>query len=73
MNVAHVTISDVTVNRLRLGFAASSKNLVTTIIEEDISITYWTLLSEESFSRNWDNEDDAIYDNWREIYGVPTR
>jgi hypothetical protein len=33
----------------------------------------WRDLSDEALVRVWDNEDDAIYDNWRELYGVPTR
>lgn len=31
----------------------------------------WHQASEEAFTRVWDNEHDAIYDNWRELYGVP--
>ena len=30
----------------------------------------WHVASEETFARIWDNEHDAIYDNWRELYGV---
>ncbi len=30
----------------------------------------WTKLSEASFAIDWDNEKDAAYDNWRELYGV---
>ena len=30
-------------------------------------------LSEGSLSRIWDNDEDAAYDNWRELYGVPPR
>jgi hypothetical protein len=33
----------------------------------------WSLLSEDSLQRVWDNDADAAYDNWRELYGVPTR
>ncbi|MBU6349969.1 MAG: hypothetical protein KGS73_07440 [Chloroflexi bacterium] len=33
----------------------------------------WQQLSLNAFEREWDNEADAIYDNWRELYGVPTR
>ena len=33
----------------------------------------WTTSSESAFSKVWDNDDDARYDNWRELYGVPTR
>ena len=25
----------------------------------------WSLLSQESLTRVWDNDEDAIYDNWR--------
>jgi hypothetical protein len=30
----------------------------------------WTKLSEASFARDWDNEKDAVYDNWKKHYGV---
>jgi hypothetical protein len=30
----------------------------------------WSSLSEPSLHRIWDNEEDARYDNWRELYGV---
>jgi len=30
----------------------------------------WHTASAEAFTRVWDNEHDAIYDNWRELYGV---
>ena len=33
----------------------------------------WQNLSLSAFATEWDNEEDAIYDNWREIYGVPAR
>ena len=26
--------------------------------------------SDEVFAKTWDNDEDAVYDNWREIYGV---
>jgi len=26
--------------------------------------------SEAAFAEVWDNDEDAIYDNWRELYGV---
>ncbi len=28
-------------------------------------------LSEPSLLRIWDNDSDAVYDNWRNIYGLP--
>lgn len=33
----------------------------------------WLKLAESSFSRDWDNPKDAIYDNWKELYGVRDR
>jgi hypothetical protein len=30
----------------------------------------WIALGLESFQQDWDNADDAIYDDWREHYGV---
>lgn len=33
----------------------------------------WSSLSEASLQRVWDNEEDAAYDNWKELYGVPAR
>ena len=33
----------------------------------------WSFLSEDSLQRVWDNAEDAIYDNWRELYAPPTR
>ncbi|HYU20121.1 MAG TPA: hypothetical protein VEQ11_15645 [Chloroflexota bacterium] len=33
----------------------------------------WSLLSEDSLRRVWDNDEDARYDNWRELYGAPAR
>jgi len=44
--------------------------VVEEMAEEDIPTDSWTLLSEESFARDWSNDDDAIYDDWRELYGV---
>ena len=40
------------------------------MLEQATGGSAWTALSEESFARDWDNEKDAAYDNWREIYGV---
>lgn len=33
----------------------------------------WAAVAEQSFANDWDNEDDAIYDNWREHYHVRER
>lgn len=41
------------------------------IFDEHSERRGWSFLSEDSLARVWDNEEDAIYDNWREYYGVP--
>ena len=33
----------------------------------------WQNLGLLAFEEEWDNPDDAIYDNWRELYGVSAR
>jgi hypothetical protein len=33
----------------------------------------WAALSLSSFEAGWDNPDDAVYDDWRERYGVGAR
>jgi hypothetical protein len=30
----------------------------------------WAMLGLQNFQQDWDNPDDAIYDNWREAYRV---
>jgi excisionase family DNA binding protein len=35
----------------------------------------WAMLklAESSFAKDWDNDKDAIYDNWKELYGLQDR
>ena len=33
----------------------------------------WSAMSLEAFQKDWDNAEDAIYDNWRGHYGIPAR
>ena len=33
----------------------------------------WQALSLSALEKDWDNPEDMIYDNWRELYGVSTR
>ena len=33
----------------------------------------WSSLSESALARVWDNDEDARYDNWQELYGTPAR
>ena len=46
---------------------------LTELFDERAERQGWSFLSEASLQRIWDNEEDAIYDDWRELYGVPTR
>lgn len=40
------------------------------ILDETIEHSDWQRLSEPSLLRLWDNDQDAVYDDWRELYGV---
>jgi excisionase family DNA binding protein len=33
-------------------------------------IAPFSALAERAFARTWDNPEDAVYDQWREIYGL---
>jgi hypothetical protein len=46
---------------------------LTELFDERAERQGWSFLSEASVERIWDNEEDAVYDNWRELYGLPTR
>jgi len=38
--------------------------------DETLEEMDWMALGLAEFQKDWDNEDDAIYDNWKEHYGV---
>jgi hypothetical protein len=40
---------------------------------EDAERRAWSAMSLNSLARVWNNDADAVYDNWRELYGVPER
>jgi hypothetical protein len=44
---------------------------LTDLLDERAERQGWSFLSEASLQRVWDNPEDAAYDNWRELYGVP--
>ena len=46
---------------------------LTDLFDEGAERRGWSFLSEAALQRVWDNEEDAAYDNWRELYGVPAR
>ena len=33
----------------------------------------WSFLSGDSLRKIWENDRDAEYDDWRQLYGIPTR
>ena len=43
------------------------------LLDSQVERQGWSFLSEDSLQRVWDNAEDAVYDNWRELYGLPTR
>lgn len=44
---------------------------LTELLDREAERRGWSFLSENSLQRVWDNDEDAQYDNWRELYGVP--
>lgn len=52
--------------RLLLAKALLDSVVIPTVDEE----LDWQKLSLTAFAADWDNPDDAIYDNWREHYNV---
>lgn len=37
----------------------------------DVSADSWAEMSTDAFGKDWDNDLDAEYDDWRRLYGVP--
>jgi hypothetical protein len=46
---------------------------LTELLDEHAERHAWSFIAEHSLQRIWDNEEDALYDNWREMYEVSTR
>ncbi len=46
---------------------------VTDLLDDQAERRGWSLVAERSLRRVWDNEQDAEYDNWRELYDIPAR
>ncbi len=45
---------------------------LTDILDGQAERRGWSFLSQNSLQRVWDNDEDAVYDNWRELCGTPT-
>ena len=57
-----------TVERLTL-----AKLLLDSVLTDEPSEEVdWSALSLSTFQKDWDNPEDAIYDDWRKLYGVST-
>lgn len=50
-----------------------AKLLLESVLAGEPEDADWSAMSLDAFQRDWDNAEDAVYDNWRELYGVPTR
>lgn len=79
-----VTLEDKDANRLaelsqQTGMKASEliakaiqEFLTDEALEEEESKS-WSAMSLSAFEAEWNNDKDAIYDNWRELYEVKSR
>ena len=38
--------------------------------EESKADAQWNQMGLDAFAADWDNPEDAVYDNWREAYGL---
>jgi hypothetical protein len=47
--------------------------LESVLTDEPDEEAHWSALGLEAFQKDWDNAEDAVYDDWRKAYGVPTR
>ena len=46
--------------------------LLDSILDTDLETEAdWSAIGLAAFEKDWDNPEDAIYDNWRAHYGVP--
>jgi predicted transcriptional regulator len=46
---------------------------LTDLLDQQAEREGWSFLSEGTLQRVWDNEEDARYDSWRELYGLSAR
>ncbi len=46
---------------------------LTDLLDQQVEREGWSFLSEGTLQRVWDNEEDARYDSWRELYGLSVR
>jgi len=46
---------------------------LTDLLDQQVEREGWSFLSEGTLQRVWDNEEDARYDSWRELYVLSAR
>jgi hypothetical protein len=46
---------------------------LTDLLDRQTEQEGWSFLSENALQRVWDNEEDARYDQWKELYGLSAR
>ena len=51
------------------GLILTNSNVVRRLSEAGETAPF-SVLAEEAFARTWDNPADAVYDHWRDIYGI---
>ncbi len=48
-----------------------AKLLLDSVVSDEVQDELdWQELSLSAFEKDWDNPEDAIYDNWKDIFGV---
>ncbi|MBI2766461.1 MAG: hypothetical protein HYX53_11205 [Chloroflexi bacterium] len=77
---APITIHLAEETRARLELAAAERKApLDEIVEQALAVyladhlgaSEWSELSTGALEAVWDNDLDARYDNWRELYGIP--
>jgi len=66
-HVKHISQDQIIARALDILFS------LTDLLEPSSERQGWSFLSEESLEQVWDNDSDAQYDNWRELYAIRTR
>ena len=57
----------------RMRLSSDRAGRLSELLDDRVERQGWSFASEASLERIWDNDEDSAYDNWRELYGVPTR
>ncbi len=47
--------------------------LESVLIGEPDEDAHWSAMGLQAFEKDWDNAEDAVYDDWRKAYGIPAQ